>query len=69
MIHARMEEVELPEKVDVIISEWMGFYLFHESMLPSVLHARDAWLAPGGVVLPSRCTLLGAPCRFLIHRP
>ena len=56
--------MELPEKVDVIISEWMGFYLFHESMLPSVLHARDAWLAPGGIVLPSRCTLLGAPCRF-----
>ena len=37
VIHARMEDAELPEKVDVIISEWMGFYLLHESMLGSVL--------------------------------
>jgi hypothetical protein len=36
-----MEDIELPEKVDLIISEWMGFYLFHETMLPSVLYARD----------------------------
>jgi hypothetical protein len=42
-----MEEVALPEKVDVIISEWMGFYLLHESMLGSVLYARDRWLKPG----------------------
>jgi hypothetical protein len=27
----------LPEKVDIIVSEWMGFYLLHESMLESVL--------------------------------
>ena len=29
---------------DVIISEWMGFYLLHESMLESVLVARDRFL-------------------------
>lgn len=27
--------------MDVIVSEWMGFYLLHESMLGSVLFARD----------------------------
>lgn len=41
VIRGKMEEVELPEKVDVIVSEWMGFYLLHESMLSSVLVARD----------------------------
>ncbi|CCW64956.1 unnamed protein product [Phytomonas sp. EM1] len=27
--------------VALLVSEWMGFYLFHEGMLPSVLLARD----------------------------
>lgn len=40
--------------VDVIISEWMGYCLFYESMLPSVLFARNKYLAKGGVVLPDR---------------
>jgi hypothetical protein len=37
VVHRRVEEVQLQEKVDVIVSEWMGFYLLHESMLESVL--------------------------------
>ena len=43
VIHGRIEEIKLTEKVDIIISEWMGFYLFHESMLNSVLYGRDNW--------------------------
>ena len=39
------------EKVDIIISEWMGYFLFYESMLDTVLFARDKWLADDG---PSR---------------
>ena len=39
-----MEELELPEKVDIIISEWMGYFLLYESMLDAVLEARDKWL-------------------------
>ncbi|KAK2093075.1 Protein arginine N-methyltransferase 6 [Saguinus oedipus] len=35
-----VETVELPEQVDAIVSEWMGYGLLHESMLSSVLHAR-----------------------------
>ncbi|KPI89349.1 arginine N-methyltransferase type I (PRMT6) [Leptomonas seymouri] len=27
--------------IGLVVSEWMGFYLFHECMLPSVLRARD----------------------------
>ncbi len=45
MICGKVEEVELPvAKVDVIVSEWMGYCLFYESMLDTVLHARDKWL-------------------------
>ena len=45
MIRGKVEEIELPvEKVDVIVSEWMGYCLFYESMLETVLFARDKWL-------------------------
>ena len=50
-----MEEVKLPvEKVDIIISEWMGYFLLFESMLDSVLFARNKYLEPSaGLVLPN----------------
>jgi len=35
-------------QVDIIISEWMGYFLLYESMLDTVLYARNRWLAPGG---------------------
>ena len=46
-MRGKVEEVQLPagvEKVDVIISEWMGYCLFYESMLKTVLFARNRWL-------------------------
>jgi len=58
IIQGKVEEVKLPvEKVDIIISEWMGYCLFYESMLDTVLFARDKWLAPGGMLFPDRTTL------------
>eukprot|EP01119_Soliformovum_irregulare_P001347 TRINITY_DN11073_c0_g1_i1.p1 TRINITY_DN11073_c0_g1~~TRINITY_DN11073_c0_g1_i1.p1 ORF type:complete len:343 (-),score=92.96 TRINITY_DN11073_c0_g1_i1:264-1265(-) len=58
VIQSKVEELTLPvEKVDIIISEWMGYCLFYESMLNSVLFARDKWLVPGGVILPDRASL------------
>jgi hypothetical protein len=39
-----MEDIQLPSKVDIIISEWMGYFLLYETMLPTVLKARDTWL-------------------------
>uniref|UniRef100_A0A8C5DMA9 type I protein arginine methyltransferase n=1 Tax=Gouania willdenowi TaxID=441366 RepID=A0A8C5DMA9_GOUWI len=51
-------EVELPvEGVDIIISEWMGYCLFYESMLNTVIYARDKWLKPEGLIFPDRATL------------
>ena len=45
LIKGKVEEVELPvDKVDIILSEWMGYCLFYESMLNTVLYARDKWL-------------------------
>ena len=54
----QVEEISLPvDKVDCIISEWMGYFLFYESMLDTVLYARDKWLVPGGLMLPDRANL------------
>lgn len=57
-VHGKVEEVTLPvEKVDIIISEWMGYFLLYESMLDTVIYARDKWLAPGGLMFPDRASL------------
>jgi protein arginine N-methyltransferase 6 len=60
VLHSRVEDISLPCKVDVIVSEWMGFYLLHESMLPSVLTARDRWLSPNGSILPRKCAIFSS---------
>ncbi|XP_062160236.1 probable protein arginine N-methyltransferase 6 [Alnus glutinosa] len=61
VLHGRVEDVEIDEEVDVIISEWMGYMLLYESMLGSVITARDRWLKQGGLILPSNATLYMAP--------
>lgn len=66
VLKGRVEEVRLPDdvKVDVIVSEWMGFYLLHESMLDSVLYARDHFLKDDGLMFPSEARLYAAPCEL-----
>jgi protein arginine N-methyltransferase 1 len=55
LIKGKMEEIVLPvEHVDIIISEWMGYCLLYESMLNTVLYARDKYLAPEGKLFPDR---------------
>lgn len=61
VLHGRVEDIEIDEEVDVIISEWMGYMLLYESMLGSVITARDRWLKRGGLILPSNATLYMAP--------
>lgn len=42
IIRGKMEDITLPvDYVDIIISEWMGYFLLYESMLDTVLYARD----------------------------
>lgn len=61
-IHGKVEEVTLPvSSVDIIISEWMGYGLLYEAMFDSVLWARDKYLVPGGLLVPSHMSLRIAP--------
>jgi len=58
LIKGKVEEVTLPvEKVDIIISEWMGYCLLYESMLDTVIYARDKWLKPDGLMFPDRASM------------
>ncbi|XVE54120.1 hypothetical protein DITRI_Ditri03aG0055900 [Diplodiscus trichospermus] len=58
VLKGKIEEIELPvAKVDIIISEWMGYFLLFENMLNTVLYARDKWLVNDGVVLPDKASL------------
>lgn len=57
VIEGKVEEIDLPSDVDIIISEWMGYFLFYESMLDTVLFARDKWLKKDGIMFPDRATL------------
>ncbi len=68
ILHGKMEEVSMPEgvdKVDIIISEWMGYFLLYESMLNSVLYARDKFGAPDVKLLPSHANMYASG----IHDP
>jgi len=61
LLQGKMEEVELPfPKVDIIISEWMGYFLLYESMLDTVLYARDKYLVPNGLIFPDKATIFMA---------
>ncbi|KAI3956776.1 hypothetical protein MKW92_014027 [Papaver armeniacum] len=58
VLKGKVEEIELPvPKVDIIISEWMGYFLLFENMLDTVLYARNKWLVNDGIVLPDKATL------------
>ncbi|XP_068621165.1 uncharacterized protein [Battus philenor] len=56
-IKGRLEDTKLDEKVDIIVSEWMGYFLLFEGMLDSVIYARENCLNPGGILLPNKCNI------------
>ena len=50
----------MPEQVDVIISEPMGYMLYNERMLETYLHAKK-WLKPNGKMYPTTGDLYVTP--------
>mmetsp|Transcript_11508 Transcript_11508/g.19140 ORF Transcript_11508/g.19140 Transcript_11508/m.19140 type:complete len:420 (-) Transcript_11508:88-1347(-) len=77
VIQGAVEEIELPMEadglvanegdeptmvVDIIVSEWMGYFLLRESMLDSLIRARDKFMRPKtGLMFPSHTTMYWAP--------
>lgn len=58
LLQGKLEDIDLPvDSVDIIVSEWMGYFLLYESMLDTVLYARDKYLVEGGLILPDKCAM------------
>lgn len=60
-LQGKIEEVNLPEPVDVIVSVFTGNFLLEEDLLPSLFYARDKYLKPGGVLIPQGAVMEAAP--------
>ncbi|XP_053990599.1 histone-arginine methyltransferase CARMER-like [Hylaeus volcanicus] len=66
VINSTVEKLDLVkdldgEKVDILVSEPIGTFIFNERMIESYLFARDMFLKPGGTMYPNRCRLFLAP--------
>ncbi|XP_074877600.1 histone-arginine methyltransferase CARM1-like isoform X2 [Buteo buteo] len=60
ILAGKIEEISLPENVDVVISEPMGYMLFNERMLESYLHSKK-WLKSNGMMFPTYSDIHLAP--------
>jgi len=72
-VHNRIENVDFiathsrdftaKERVDVILHEQMGDYLFDEAMVKNVIDLRDRLLKPGGLIVPARFDFFCEPVK------
>ena len=66
-------ELTLPERVDVVICDHVGYFGFDYGILGLLSDARQRFLKPGGVLIPEEIKLQVAPieseaCRQLVDR-
>ena len=64
IIHGNSNDVKLREKFDVIVSELFGSDALGAETVKSFVDIRKRFLAPGGVLIPQKLTLLAAPAHF-----
>uniref|UniRef100_A0A1A9VRD1 type I protein arginine methyltransferase n=1 Tax=Glossina austeni TaxID=7395 RepID=A0A1A9VRD1_GLOAU len=62
VMKGEITEIELPvDEVDIIVCDWMGQALLHQSTCVDVLYARDKWLKKsGGLIFPDKARLFVA---------
>ncbi len=63
VLQSDSREVELNEKADLLVSEFLGVYVFQESMLKDFIDVRDRLLKKGGILIPEAINLWAAPMR------
>jgi SAM-dependent methyltransferase len=61
VLHARSQDVGLPEPASVLVTETLGNLGFDEQILASVLDARQRLLTPDARIIPARVALFAAP--------
>ncbi len=65
-VHDHSTRVRLPERADVVVADQIGYFGFDAGVLECFGDARERFLKPGGVLIPSRIDLLVAP---VSHEP
>lgn len=55
------ETIDLPVQADVIVSEWLGYFVYADGMYPAFAALRDRCLKPGGAVIPAAVDVILAP--------
>lgn len=58
--HTDHESFHIDHQVDLIVSEWMGHFLFYEAMLEPLISIRERFLRAGGLMLPARVSMHAA---------
>jgi len=61
ILHGKLADVVIPEKVDVIVSVMTGNFLLTEDLLPVLFHARDTLLKPNGHLIPDMAVMAAVP--------
>ena len=62
-------EVDIPERVDVIITETIGCFGIDEGIMDIIHDARSRFLKTGGKIIPERLALLAVPVSFKEKHP
>ncbi len=58
VLNGEIDKIVLPvEKVDIIISQWMGYFLLYNSYARDIIYARDKWLDPDGFIFPDKAVI------------
>ena len=60
-VQGKVEDISLPEKVDVIISVFTGNFLLTEDLLPFLFHTRRKFLKDDGILIPESASMMAVP--------
>jgi SAM-dependent methyltransferase len=63
-VHADIFDAQLPERVDLIIHDQIGSFVWEEEMVEKLKHARSTFLNPDGVILPYEVELSLVPLQY-----
>lgn len=60
VIHGDLRSVQIPEKVDIIVSSGFGPCLFIDSSFEGIISAKNRLLKPDGIMMPNEARIIGA---------
>jgi protein arginine N-methyltransferase 1 len=61
VLHSKVEDIDvLPDNVqhvDIILCDWIGYFLFSDTLLDSVIYARDHFANASTIIMPDKVSL------------